>query len=141
MKKALVFLVIFVTIFSVASLTLHADGQIVPFYNNVNLESTTFDIADDGTAEVTLYYSGRAGLTKGATITTKIQKYVSGNWVDVNIGTTNNEWVDNSSSFIFNKSHSTQLTVRGKYRACVTYEIWGNGGDNDIIVREIEKTY
>lgn len=117
-----------------------AEYPIMPLYNNTQNVDTKFEISSDGTATVLIKYYGIIGVTKSATVTTKIQKYVSGNWVDITLPNGSTEWVDNSS-FMINKTHSTTLTSRGRYKAHVTYVIRGTGGADDVIVSEIEKTY
>ena len=142
MRKVLVFVTVCAMLcccFTTAAYA--AEPSIMPLYNNLNREETDFEISSDGTATVSVYYYGIIGVTKGATVTTKIQKYVSGNWVDVTLPNGSTEWVDSSSSFMLSKTHSTTLTSRGRYKAHVTYVIRGTGGADDVITAEIEKTF
>ena len=143
MKKMLLLILtlsLFVGAFTVSASAVGMGDEISPWYNNVSLEKTTFTIDSSGNAIISLLYRAKS-TSNSAIITSKIQKNVSGVWVDVDINQANNQWVDTSTSTIFTNTHTTQLTSRGTYRAVVVYEISGNGGAPDVIERIIEKTY
>lgn len=127
--------------FSFNSSAATKEDEIVPFYNNVMLEKTTFVIDTSGNATISLLYRGKSGVNSSCVIISKIQQNLSGTWVDININQPNNEWIDESTSSVFTKNHSVQLTSHGTYRAVVVYEISGTGGATDVIERIIEKTY
>ena len=144
MKKLIIIIITLGLLSSIFSITTSAaikDDEIAPLYNNVLLEKTTFTIDSNGNAIISLLYRGKTGANSTAVITSKIQKNVSGTWVDVDNGQSNNQWVDESTSTVFSLNHSVQLTSRGTYRAVVVYEISGTGGATDVIERTIEKTY
>lgn len=144
MKKLLISVITFIVL--VASLTLSvsaasAETSVNPRYANVLAANVSMVISRDGLCTTTISYVGKVSDLRSAKITTKVQKNVSGSWVDVNIGQPNNQWVDESTSPTFTRSHSVQLTSHGTYRAVVVYEISGTGGATDVIERTIEKTY
>ena len=115
------------------------DSVVTPYWNNVIRVTYNFDIDSNGKATITVSYIGYSGMT-GATITSKIQKrQTNGTWVDVDIDTDNNEWVDTSSNITFTTSHSVTVS-RGTYRALIDYEIRGSK-PTDTISDIIERTY
>ena len=141
MKKIVVSMLIIITILCAVAVPGYADYTVSPRLNNLSQYSVVFEIAEDGTASIDIFYRGTPGVTTGATINSKIQKKVSGNWVDVDIDEPNNKWVDTSRNFIFSTTHTHVLTERGTYRAVVEFNISGNGGANDIFTETIEKTF
>ena len=145
MKKILSLLICVVLIgsaFAMVSFAAVPDGSIVmPKSNNTQITNSTFEISSNGLAIVTTRFVGFSGVTTGGRIVTRLEKLENGVWVTVNIGTQNNEWVDQSSTWMLNATHSFQLTSHGTYRAVVEYRVWGNGGAEDVIPATIEKTY
>ena len=135
MKKFTICLLCLLMIFSCTTIpAVAANSDIVPFYNNVIDTTTLFTISNSGVAEVVISYDGIQGVTTGATITTKIQKRTLGLiWTKIDIGTTNNEWVDTATGVTYSTSHSVALPNTGTYRVVVTYEISGTGGATDEI--------
>ena len=141
MKKAFAILGIVSILAVVFAMSAYAAHDASPFINNAYRTVSQFVIDTDGTATVSAQYVGRTGLTSGATITMKIQKSVSGSWVDVEIGQPNNTWVDTRTTATAKITHTYTITQRGTYRALITYNISGTGGANDIFTESIEKTF
>ena len=135
MKRFLICLLCMLMLFSYVTIpAAAADDGIMPCYNNVISTRTQFNISDSGVATVTVSYTGVPGVTTGATITTKIQKRSLGLiWTKVDIGTTNNEWVDSTRVESYSTFHSVTLPDTGTYRVVVEYEITGTGGATDVI--------
>lgn len=124
-----------------ASVASAADNGITPYLNNVSRTYSDFYIDDNGKATVTVSYTGYAGVTTGATITTKLQKrFLLFFWNDVDIGTANNEWVDETTATNYSNSHSINVSS-GTYRVQIEYVIRGTGGTNDTVNTEIEAEY
>ena len=110
------------------------ENGIMPCYNNVGLTDSSFVIYSDGVAEVTVAYSGSYEITTGATITIQLQKRFLGLfWKTVDIGTTNNMWVDYASGPSYFNYHTYQLSSKGTYRAEIHYTVYGTGGGADEI--------
>lgn len=144
MKKMvliLIFSMLFSSFISISTSAAAYDEEIMPWYNNVTNIVVTLTIGSNGNATLKVSYVGSRNVTTHARITSKIQQNLSGTWVDININQPNNEWIDESTSSVFTKNHSVQLTSHGTYRAVVVYEISGTGGATDVIERIIEKTY
>lgn len=116
--------------------------DVSPFYNNVISVSSIASISNTGVLKVTNSYTGDSSITTKAIITTYIEKKILGVfWSRVDIGQTNDEWVDTIYNYKYSGSHSIQLPSTGTYRVTVEYVIYGTGGSADTITKEIQKTY
>lgn len=119
-----------------------ASEKIQPLYNNTLSTDVSFPITDSGMATVRIKVTGYSGVTKSIKITSYIEKKSFGLfWVKVDNGLSNNEWVDTSSSYLLNVSHSLQLEKRGEYRAVVKFVISGSGGANDSFKQIVYSNY
>lgn len=113
-----------------------------PRFNNVMSTTTAFAINDTGRATVSVAYTGIQGVTTRVMCKTYIEKKVLGLfWTRVDLGNTNDEWLDTSTELDDVFSHSVQLSSSGTYRAVYYIAVCGTNGDNDIIEETIEKKY
>lgn len=135
MKRFLAFVLCLIALISF-TVSAYAN-EIGTYTNNVLSTTTTFSITTSGKATVTNKYYGKSGVTKKATITTKVQKKVGLIWVTVSGGS----WTDTSTAVDYSKSHSVQLSSKGTYRAHVKFVISGTGGSDDEMTKNVEKTY
>lgn len=135
MKKLIAILLSIMTIISI-TFTAYAQNNST-YSNNVSNTVTSFTISTSGKATVSNNYTGKSGVTKSATITTKVQKKVGLIWVTVSGGS----WTDKSTAVNYSKNHSVQLSSKGTYRAYVKFVISGTGGSDDEITKKLEKTY
>ena len=100
--------------------------------NNSSRTNTVFSIDDNGLATVIVSYVGYEGITSCGIISIKIQKrFLLAFWQDVDGGA----WTDYSSDVSYINSHSISVKS-GTYRVQVEYQIYGTGGDTDIITEE-----
>ena len=130
--------VLFVSTFSFLAKAYEA----VPFYNNVNTTNSSVTISNSGVLTVVNKYSGSSSVTTKAVITTYVEKKVLGIfWSRVDIGQTNDEWVDTIYNHTYSGSHSVQLSSASTYRVNVEYVIYGFCGSADTITKEIQKLY
>ena len=111
-------------------------SNIAPYYNNIILTDTTFNINENGKAGVSVYYDGYPGATTGATICIKIEKRnLLVFWKEV----------VNDVYYFREESHAEtfvyQLEKTGTYRCTVDYLISGTGGTDDEITFQDTKTY
>ena len=120
-----------------------ADGnEIMPMYNNVSSASANISINNSGKMTITYQYYGSAAVTTKAVITTYIEKKTLGLfWTRVDIGTTNDEWVDTKYDSTYIGSRTYQLSSTGTYRVTVIYKIYGNGGSADEIKCQAQDSY
>ena len=116
--------------------------EIMPLYNNVSTATANLSISDSGKMTINYKYTGSSGITTKAVITTYIEKKVLGLfWTRVDIGTTNDEWVDTINNYKYTGSRTHQLSSSGTYRVTVIYKIYGTGGSADEIEKQITASY
>lgn len=119
-----------------------AAGEVTPYYNNTSSARTTATISSSGMLTVTNSYYGFEGETTKAVITTYVEKKFLGLfWTRVDIGTTDDEWVDTVYDYTYSGTHTFQLTSTGTYRITATYVISGTGGAADEITKTVEVKY
>ncbi len=112
---------------------------VMPRYNNVASVTASISINDSGKLTITYKYGGSPEITTKAVITTYIEKKFLGLfWKRVDIGTTDNKWVDTINDYRYTGSRIHQLSSSGTYRVTVVYKIYGSGGSADEI--ELQKT-
>ena len=112
---------------------------VTPRYNNVSNVTASVGINDSGKLSITYKYSGSPEITTKAVIITYIEKKFLGLfWKRVDIGTTDNKWVDTIYDYIYAGTRSHQLSSSGTYRVTIIYKIYGSGGSADEI--ELQKT-
>lgn len=115
---------------------------VTPLFNNVLSVSNPVTISDSGILLVDNQYYGFEGTTTKAVITTYIEKKTLGLfWTRVDIGQTDNQWVDTVYGYENSVSHSIQLESTGTYRVVTVFVIYGTGGTADEIEKITEKTY
>ena len=112
---------------------------VTPRYNNVSTVTGAMSINDSGKMTISYRYTGSSSITTKAVITTYIEKKFLGLfWKRVDIGTTNDEWVDTVYDYMYAGSRTHQLSASGTYRVTINYKIYGSGGSADEI--EMQKT-
>lgn len=115
---------------------------VMPRYNNVNLATGTISINDSGKLTITYKYTGSPSITTKAVITTYIEKKFLGLfWRRVDIGTTDDQWVDTINNYMYNGSRTYQLSSSGTYRVTIIYKIYGSGGAADEIECQAQDSY
>lgn len=129
--------------FLVTPLALIAQAEgIEPRYNNTMMTYNAMTISDSGKLSIVYDYDGVSGVTTKAVITTYIEKrFLLFFWQRVDIGTTDNQWVDTFYKDSHGYTRSYQLTDEGTYRVKVTYKIYGSGGAADTIEYEATDSY
>ncbi len=116
--------------------------DIMPCYNNVEYVETRATISSSGEMTITNIVRGEDGFFTRAVITTYVEKRILGIfWSRVDIGQTNDEWIDTIYTNVYSGTHSVQLPSTGTYRVTVEYVIYGSGGSPDTITQEVKKTY
>lgn len=120
----------------------HASEIATPYYNDLVTTDTAAVISSSGKLTARYSYDGAKDDITKAVITTYVEKKVLGLfWTRVDIGTTDNEWIDTIYDYAHTGSHSTQLTSEGTYRVTFEFVIYGTDGSTDEITREKELEY
>ena len=149
MKKSIkrIFVAILVLCLSVVPLSpvsaAVAEGnEIMPLFNNVSTVTANGSINNSGKMTISYKYIGSPSVTTKAVITTYIEKKTLGLfWTRVDIGTTNDEWVDTINSYSYSGTRSYQLSSTGTYRVTTVYKIYGSGGSADEIECKAQDSY
>lgn len=116
--------------FSVSAAT---PGEIAPCFNNTLSTTTAMDINGSGKMTISYEYTGYPGITTKAVITTYIEKSSGTNWYRVDLGTTDNQWVDTINEHSFEGTRAYQVSSPGTYKVTVVYKIYGTNGAVDEI--------
>ena len=117
-------------------------SEIMPRYNNVLAASATTSINNSGTININYYCAGIPDTTSKIVLTTYIEKqFLFIFWTRVDIGVTNNEWIQTIYNSKYNGSRTFDLPSTGTYRTTVIYEVYGSGGSADTITCQDEITY
>lgn len=125
-----------------ASAAMPPEQEIMPLYNNTSSANCAMSISDSGKMTISYRVYGYSSSTTRIVINTYIEKKVAGLfWSRVDIGETNDEWVDTINKTSYIGSRSYQLSSTGTYRVSVTYTVYGAGGAADVIPFTIEKSY
>ncbi len=116
--------------------------EVTPYFNNTLSTTTAMNISSSGKMTISYQYSGYSSITTKAVITTYIEKKTLGLfWTRVDIGTTDNQWVDTINDYRYTGSRSYQLSSSGTYRVTVVYKIYGSGGAADEIEYQSKDSY
>ena len=117
--------------------TMAVENEITPYYNNTSSTEAVFVISESGLATISYACFGYEGITTRIVVETKIQKKFLWWWNDVDGAS----WTDEAAKVYCANDHSIQLSKSGTYKAVITYNVYGTGGEADIFTREIEKKY
>lgn len=116
--------------------------SISPRFTNCNVCDFAFQVLDPGEAHVAVTYSAKADVFVQAKLTVKIQKKFLGIfWKDVDIGLTDNEWIEYSYDIRGQFYNYFPADGTGLYRAVIRLEVHGTTGVSDIIEDTIEFRY
>lgn len=120
----------------------NSDNGIAPCSACITQKSFRFTISDTGMASIRVIYEADSSNFSQAKVTVKLQKKVLGLfWTTVDIGETDNLWVDYSSDSSGIFSFSTGLEDEGTYRAVITLEVTTTSGTKDVIEDKVQATY
>ncbi|MBR2025078.1 MAG: hypothetical protein IKA02_04660 [Clostridia bacterium] len=136
-RRIISFAMLVIMLFAMAIPTMAVDNGITPRYNNTDTTEAVFVIRDDGETIISFACFGYEGITTRIVVETKIQKKFLWWWNDVDGAS----WTDESNRDYCDAEHSFQLSKSGTYKAVITYNVYGTGGEADIFTREIEKKY
>lgn len=113
-----------------------------PRFSNVISTKTGFSITDTGLACASVQYYGIEGVTTRIMCKIYLEKKVLGLfWSRVDLGNTNDEWIDTSTEVADMFSHTIQLSSTGTYRAVFYIVAGGTNGDSDVVEETIEVKY
>ncbi len=126
------------------ALLMLATGVYVPFrtaeaammYNNTLSTSVYCSVDSAGTLSAVLNVTGKKGTTTRIETELYVEKKTLGVfWTRVDIGYTNNLWIDSTTNYKYNNTFSTSLDSTGTYRVTVKFTVYGTGGIPDEITQ------
>lgn len=110
-------------------------------YNNTTYANISCSI-ENGRLQTALSVTGIKGVTTRIKAELYVEKRVLGIiWTRVDIGYTNNVWIDSTTSYIYSNIFTHTLESTGTYRVTVTFTVSGSGGSDDVIVKTNTLTY
>lgn len=112
-------------------------------YSNFENAYNEVSVSSSGLLTITNTYEGKENITVRATIITYIEKKQLFGlfWTRVNIGETDNEWVNYAFGENYSGRHTFQLTSKGTYRVVTTFIIYGRATNAEEIVCKTEFKY
>ena len=117
-------------------------NEITPRYNNTSSASLNTSVNSNGTLTISYNCQGYSSTTSKIVITTYIEKqFLFLFWTKVDIGTSDNEWIQTINSYRYTGTRTFSLPSTGTYRTTVIYEVYGSGGSADAITYQDEVTY
>ena len=110
---------------------------------NTNINATSIrNLSSTGVLSVTNTYSVNDSQVTKVVVTTYVEKRnLLLFWDQVDIGTTNNEWVDYGSNGYFSKSHSAQMPSSGTYRITTIFDVYNGSALLDSIEKISKLNY
>ena len=146
MKNKIISLILMCILLISCPITAYAseisNEQLMPRFSNCSKCVVTFTVSDPNTAYVGVTYNAYSDTFVQAKVTVQIQKKFLGLfWRTVDIGYSNNEWVDYSSAVNGYFYNSFTIDGTGTYRANFVVEIKGKDGSVDVIEDSIERRY
>ena len=146
MKKKIVLMLVVIMIVSSLHITVSAaDGtsnEIQPYLSNIYSYTVDFDITSTGFASVYFSYEGDPDFFESATTEIYLEKRFLGIfWTRVDIGETDNVWVDAFYEDYGYVDHTLQLEKTGTYRATFKMTFTGTNTTADVLEKTVEATY
>ena len=119
-----------------------SETENTPRLNTALHVTTGADLSSTGLLYVLNTYSTYDSQITRIVVTTYVEKRnLLLFWNRVDIGTTNNEWIDYGSTGEFHQSHSAQMPDSGTYRIIATFDVYNGSTLLDSIEKTIKKSY
>ena len=113
-----------------------------PYFNNTVTASNMASVSSSGKLTITNSFAGGKTVFSKAIITTYVEKKVLGLfWSRVDIGQTNDKWIDVIYENVYTGFHYFQLSDKGTYRVTTEFVVYGSGGPADTITRTATAQY
>ena len=144
LKKSIALLLACISLFAlwgnVLSVNVRA-AEIAPYYDIVTTANCTAS-APSGKLTAAATYSGSTNKVSKVVITMYVEKKTAGLfWSKIDLGTTNNQWVDTLYKAAASCSHSVQLPSKGTYRVTAVFTVYGKDGSSEEITKRATVEY
>lgn len=127
-SSVLIFLVIIITACPIKATELR--------YVNADILSVTMSIDSSGVASVMVKMTGNTSSAQ-VSVSTYIEKKIGVAWTRVDIGTTNDVWVCNTTNASLMKTYTARLVGTGEYRAVAEFILIGSTVEEVIKISEV----
>ncbi len=119
-----------------------AAQEVEPYFNNTVTASNMASFSSSGLLTITNSFTAGKTVFGKAIITTYVEKKVLGLfWSRVDIGQTDNKWIDVIYINSYVGTHTVQLSDKGTYRVTTEFVVFGSGGPADTITRTATTQY
>ena len=140
-KKVVCIAVAFVMAMSTFS-AFAAAQMVEPYFNNTVTASNRASVSSSGELTITNSFTAGKNVFSKAIVTTYVEKKVLGLfWSRVDIGQTNNKWIDVRYDNVYDGTHSVQLSDKGTYRVTSEFVVYGSGGPADTVTETATTEY
>ena len=140
-KKVVCIAVAFVMAMSTFS-AFAAAQMVEPYFNNTVTASNRASVSSSGELTITNSFTAGKNVFSKAIVTTYVEKKVLGLfWSRVDIGKTNDKWIDVIYECLYTGFHYFQLSDKGTYRVTTEFVVYGSGGPADTITRTATTQY
>ncbi len=109
-----------------------------PRYVNTSQASITISISSAGVATIGLLCTGLSAVTSIDAVV-YLERQVGSTWVRVDNGTADDTWTVSSSNRFMMQNITHQLSVKGVYRATVTYTV--HGAQDEVLTFDATREY
>jgi len=135
MKKIIAFILLTVTVFTVAVCTASAiEPEIIPYYESDQGAKTRFTVnTETRLAQIYVYFLGDPEEVSGIDINVMLQKknMITSTWI------TKEEWSVSTTQSSYSNTFTKSVMI-GQHRAIVEYTIHGFDGSTDVITHTRE---
>lgn len=130
-------------VIAMSTFSVFAAAQMVePYFNNVVEVSNLASVSSTGKLTITNRMIADSTVFNKAIITTYVEKKVLGLfWSRVDIGQTNDKWIDVIYTNSYVGTHTFQLSDKGTYKVTTEFVVFGSGGPADTITRTATTQY
>ena len=140
-KKVVCIAVAFVMAMSTFS-AFAAAQMVEPYFNNTVTASNRASVSSSGELTITNSFTAGKNVFSKAIVTTYVEKKVLGLfWSRVDIGQTDNKWIDVRYDNVYDGTHSVQLSDKGTYRVTTEFVVYGSGGPADTVTETATTEY
>ena len=130
-------------VMAMSTFSAFAAAQMVePYFNNTMDVSNEASVSSSGKLTIMNSLVAYYNYFSKAIITTYVEKKVLGLfWSRVDIGQTNDKWIDVIYENVYTGFHYFQLSDKGTYKVTTEFVVYGSGGPADTITRTATTQY
>lgn len=130
-------------VMAMSTFSAFAEAQMVePYFNNTMDVSNEASVSSSGKLTIMNSLVAYDNYFSKAIITTYVEKKVLGLfWSRVDIGQTNDKWIDVIYENVYTGFHYFQLSDKGTYKVTTEFVVYGSGGPADTVTETATTEY